>query len=311
MELRHLRYFVTVAEELHFGRAAKRLHMAQPPLSQQIRQLEEELGIVLFHRTSHHVALTEAGAVFLNEVRRLLAQLEESCRTVQCVGRGEVGSLRLGFIDSAVYDVLPILLQAYHARFPDVEVVLRQRASWEQIDDIQQQQLDLGIVRPPVPQASLETLTIRQEPFVVVLPRGHSLVEQQQIPLAALAREPFVFFSRHIKTQYVTQVLRLCQQAGFEPRVAQEVYEMQTLVGLVAAGLGVSLVGASTCNLLNQGVVYRPLQESADMAELVLVWRSEDVKETVKAFLDVVHQDVSLCENNIAWFGETGRPPMH
>ena len=210
MELRHLRYFVTVAEELHFGRAAKRLHMAQPPLSQQIRQLEEQLGIALFHRTSHHVALTEAGAVFLNEVRRLLAQLEESCRTVQCVGRGEVGSLRLGFIDSAVYDVLPILLQAYHARFPDVEVVLRQRASWEQIDDIQQQQLDLGIVRPPVPQASLETLTIRQEPFVVVLPRGHSLVEQQQIPLAALAQEPFVFFSRHIKTQYVTQVLRLC-----------------------------------------------------------------------------------------------------
>lgn len=304
MELRHLRYFATLAEELHFGRAAVRLHIAQPPLSQQIRQLEEELGVRLFHRTSHHVSLTEAGAVFLEDVRRMLAQLEEACRTAQRVGHGEAGYLRIGFIDSAVYDVLPTLLQAFRTRFPNVEVVLHQKASWEQIAELHSHMLDVGIIRPPIPATSLETLTIRQEPFVVALPVGHPLAEQKSIPLSALAHEPFVLFSRQIKTHFVAQVLQLCQQAGFEPQIAQEVHEMQTLVGLVAAGVGVSLVVASTRNLLSQGVVYRPIQDVTEVAELALIWRHEDMRETLNAFLSMVRHDLALHENNIASLGE-------
>lgn len=291
MELRHLRYFIAVAEELHFGRAASKLHMAQPPLSQQIRQLEDELGVSLFHRTSHHVSLTEAGKAFLDDVRHILAQLEEACRTTQRIGHGEEGYLRLGFIDSAVYEVLPVLLQRYRSHYPEVEMILRQMSSREQIDALHNNQLDLGILRPPLPDTSLEAFTIRQEPFVVVLSPGHPLVQQKAIPLAVLKEEPFVLFAQQIKTDFVEQVRRLCHQAGFEPRVVQEVQEMQTLVGLVAAGSGVSLVTASTQNLLSRGVAYRPIQDVAENAELVLAWRRDDKKETLQAFLHMVKDE--------------------
>ena len=291
MELRHLRYFVAVAEELHFGRAALKLHIAQPPLSQQIRQLEEELGVALFHRTSHHVSLTEAGKFFLDEVRHIFVQLDEASRTTQRIGNGEEGYLRFGFIDSAIYDVLPGLLQRYRTHFPKVEMILRQMSSWEQIDALRNNQLDLGIVRPPVPNISLEMVTLREEPFVVILPLEHPLANQKRISLSALAEEPFVLFARQIKTDFVEQVRRLCFQAGFEPYVVQEVQEMQTLVGLVASGLGVSLVVASTRNLLNRGVAYRPIEDVTEKAKLVVAWRRDDKKETLQAFLRMVKRE--------------------
>ncbi|HCI78391.1 MAG TPA: LysR family transcriptional regulator [Ktedonobacter sp.] len=285
MEIRHLRYFVAVAEELHFGRAALKLHIAQPPLSMQIRQLENELGVSLFHRTSHQVLLTEAGKAFLDETRAILAQLEEACRTTQRIGRGEVGYLRLGFIDSAVYEVLPVLLQQYRTRYPEVEMMLRQMSSKEQIDALCHNQLDLGILRPPLPDESLEAFTIRQEPFVVVLPLSHPLAQQKDISLSELKEEPFILFTQQIKTDFVEQVRRLCQQAGFEPQVVQDVQEMQTLIGLVSAGFGVSLVVASTHNLLSRGVAYRPIRDATEDAELILAWRRHDTKETLQAFL--------------------------
>lgn len=291
MEIRHLRYFVAVAEELHFGRAALKLHIAQPPLSMQIRQLEDELGVSLFHRTSHQVLLTEAGKAFLDETRAILAQLEEACRTTQRIGRGEVGYLRLGFIDSAVYEVLPVLLQHYRIHYPEVEMILRQMSSREQIDALRHNQLDLGILRPPLSDESLEAFTIRQEPFVVVLPLRHPLAQQKDISLSELKEEPFILFTQQIKTDFVEQVRRLCQRASFEPRVVQNVQEMQTLIGLVSAGFGVSLVVASTHNLLSRGVAYRPIRDATEEAELILAWRKHDTKETLQAFLHIAKNE--------------------
>jgi DNA-binding transcriptional LysR family regulator len=305
MELRHLRYFVTVAEELHFGRAAARLQMAQPPLSQQIRQLEGELGVALLHRTTHHVALTAAGEAFLEEARRTLAQAEEARRTALRVGSGEVGQFRLGFIGSAAYDVLPVLVRAYRVQFAEVEVVLRHMSTAQQLDALHGRTLDVGILRPPVPRATLATLTVRREPFVVAVPAGHPWACSRRIHLAALAQEPFILFPQAMQKDYNAQVLALCRRAGFEPRVGQEVTEMLTLVGLVAAGLGISLVPASTRNLLSKGVVYRPLQGAQELAELVLAWRREDASEVVNGFLSVVRHAIDSKSGNVASVGDS------
>lgn len=295
MELRHLRYFVAVAEELHFGRAAARLHIAQPPLSQQIRQLEAELGVVLLHRTTHYVTLTAAGRAFLDEAQRILAQVEGATRTAQRVGHGEVGRLRLGFIDSAVYGALPAVIRAYRAQFPHTRLVLRQVASPLQREALVNDRLDVGFLRPPAPEAELAHITLQRESFVAAVPIGHALARRRSLTLAELAEEPFILFTPTIRTDFVIQARRLCQQAGFEPVVAQEVAEMQTLVGLVAAGLGISLVPASTRTLFSRHVRYLPLADVTEQAELTLAWRREGLSEVAREFVRVA-QGLALAD---------------
>jgi DNA-binding transcriptional LysR family regulator len=290
IEFRHLRYFVAVAEELHFGRAAERLHIAQPPLSQQIRQLENELGFQLFHRTKRSVALTEAGTVFLQESRRLLYQLEQAIQTGRQVSRGEQGQLVIGFVSSAAYNVLPPILRSFRAAFPEVKLELHELTTDHQLQWLSDRRLDVGLVRPPIDDPLLQVQTIFQEPLVLALPDRHLFAQEPMISLKAIAAEPFILFPRSLAPGLYDQIISLCQRAGFSPTVVQEAIQMQTIISLVAAEIGIAIVPVSLKNLQRTGVIYKPLQEETPQAEVAIVCRKLDVTPTVQRFLDLATQ---------------------
>ena len=299
MELRHLRYFTAVAEELHFGRAAAKLHMAQPPLSQQIKQLEEELGFLLFHRTKRSVQLTAAGERFLGETRLIFQRLEQAIATGRRTSRGELGELSIGFVGSASYSVLPLILQQFRQRCPQVELTLRELTTNVQLEALRENRIDIGFVRPPIQGEGFAQQPILQESLVVALSEGHRLVGEQAergstaeacISIADLAAENFILFPRPLAPGLYDQVIALCQQGGFSPRVVQEAVQMQTIVGLVAAEIGIALVPESLRNLQRSGVVYLPLREATPQAEIALVWREGDLSPTVQQFLEMINQ---------------------
>jgi len=287
MELRHLRYFVAVAEELHFSRAAARLRIAQPPLSQQIRHLEHELGVALFNRTRRHVELTAAGRAFLEESRRMLAQAERAARIAQRVGGGEVGQLAIGFVPSADLDLLPRVLRVFGARFPDVELELQTLLPAAQVDALLGGAIQVGIVRMPLAGRGLVVEPIESEPLVAVLPARHRLARQSEIELADLAGDTILMFPRHVAPGYYDVLISAYRGAGFTPRVLHP-GSMQTNLALVSAGMGVSLLPASIRNLRRTGVVYRPLAPPVPTVELAVVWRRDERAPVVTAFLDVV-----------------------
>jgi DNA-binding transcriptional LysR family regulator len=293
MELRHLRYFVTVAEELHFGRAAQRLQIAQPPLSQQIRQLEEELGVQLFHRTKRSVQLTEAGQLFLEEASQILTRAEQAIQIVQRADRGETGRLTLGFVGSATYSVLPVVLKVFRRRFPEVLVSLYEMTTTQQVQALHEDRIHLGFVRPPIYEQELMIESILKEPFVAVLPEFHRLANETQISLLTLANDPFILFPRYLGSGFYDQIVNMCQQVGFQPQVAQEAIQMQTIISLVAAELGVALVPASVQNLQRVGVVYKALAESTSQVELAMVWRPDKISSVLQKFLEVTRQVAS------------------
>ena len=288
MELRHLRYFITVAEELHFGRAAQRLHIAQPPLSQQIRQLEEELGVILFHRTKRSVQLTDAGQVFLEEAKQVLIQAAQAVQAAQRASRGEIGQLVVSFVSSAAYNVLPKILQAFRARFPEVNLALHELTTDKQLQGLRDGWIDVGFLRPPIEDDTLSLATIFQESLVVALPEIHPLSRQPQVPLKALINEFFILFPRPLGPKLYDQIVGLCQQAGFSPNVVQEAIQMQTIVSLVAAEIGIALVPASVQNLQRRGVIYKAIQEATPKAEIAVIWRSNDLSSVLHQFLNVV-----------------------
>ncbi len=287
MELRHLSYFIAVAEELHFGRAAARLHLAQPPLSRQIRQLEAELGVPLFERDKRHVRLTDAGAVLLGEARAVLAHAEQAAHAARRAARGEVGTLAVGFIGAASYSVLPGIVQAFRARFPGVELVLQEMTTAEQLQALRGGQIRAGLVRPPVADAALAAETVLREPLVVALPAVHPLAAQRRVAIAALAGEPWVLFPRRLAADLYDQILGLCERAGFRPRLAQEAMQMQTVARLVGAGIGVSLVPRSVQTLHSAGVAYRPLRDATAAVEMAVAWRRDDSSPLLRQFLAV------------------------
>jgi DNA-binding transcriptional LysR family regulator len=290
MELRHLRYFIAVAEELHFGRAAARLHIAQPPLSQQIRHLEEELGVPLFTRTKRRVQLTEAGQVFLAEARQTLAQAEQAVRAAQRAHRGEIGRLAVGFVSSATAEVLPAILRMFRARFPEVELTLHELVTSQQVHALRQGRLQMGFLRPPVHDDALALETVLREPLVVLLPNTHDLASRRQIPLSALAHESFILPPHTPGFGLRDHVQQVCQAVGFSPRVSQEALQFQAIIGLVAAGLGISVVPASVRLLRQQGVVYRALQDQTPLREMAIAWRRDDTSSVLQAFLGVVRE---------------------
>ncbi|HEY9623409.1 MAG TPA: LysR family transcriptional regulator [Crinalium sp.] len=287
MELRHLRYFVTVAEELNFSRAAERLHIAQPPLSQQIRNLEEELGVQLFERTKHRVALTAAGQLFLHDAQQTLLQAERAIQTAQRANRGEIGRLMIGFASSIAYSVFPTILRRFREQFPDVELVLTELNTRLQLEGVHDGSIDVGFVHLPVVDQELNFLTVLEEPLVVALPENHPLANVPTISLSALAQEPFVLFPRHLACGFYDQIVSICQRSGFSPNVIQEAKLMQTIVCLVAGGLGVSLVPASLQNL-RTGVIYKPLQEQSPTLKTAMVWRPQDASPILREFIHVV-----------------------
>lgn len=288
MELRHLRYFVTLAEELHFGRAAERLHIAQPPLSQQIRQLEVELGFQLFHRTKRTVQLTEAGQVFLGEVQQIFQQLDRAIQVGRKTSRGEMGQLVVGFVSSTAYNVLPTILRTFRTHVPDVSLELHELSTEQQLQWLREGRIDVGFLRPPIDEDTFSVATIYQEPLVVALPEAHPLANGASVSLRSLSSELFIFFPRSIAPGLYDQIISLCQQADFSPTVAQEAMQMQTIVSLVAAEMGIAIVPESLQHLQRTGVVYKAIQEPTSKVAIAMIWRCNDTSLTVQRFLEVV-----------------------
>jgi DNA-binding transcriptional LysR family regulator len=290
MELRHLRYFVTLAEELHFRRAAERLHIAQPPLSQQIRLLETELGFQLLHRTKRTVQLTEAGQVFLAESRRILKQLEQAIEVGRQISRGELGQLVIGFVSSAAYNILPEILRTFRTCVPAVALELHELTTEQQLHWLRERRIDVGFVRPPVEDDALSSQVIFEEPLMVALPEAHPLASPAQVSLRSLSNQPFILFPRYLAPGLYDQIISLCQQADFSPTVAQEAIQMQTIVSLVAAQMGVAIVPASLQNLQRTGVVYKALQEPTPKVAIAVIWRRHDPSAAVQRFLEIARQ---------------------
>lgn len=285
MELRHLRYFVAVAEELHFGRAARRLNVSQPPLSFQIRQLETALGTPLFVRTHRRVELTPAGTAFLDGARRTLAEAEKSVAAAQRAGRGEVDVLRVGFTDSAALAGLPEIVRAFRAAHPSIHLELTESTSQGQVDAVERDEIDVALVRGPVVSTNSRTEVVRREPFLGALPSGHRLAARRTLTIAALRNEAFVLFPRALAPAFHDLIVGLCLRAGFEPHVEHESADYQTILSLVAAGIGLTIIPASVSNLRRVGVEFRPLRGLKATAELTLVYRPHRLSRPLEAFL--------------------------
>jgi DNA-binding transcriptional LysR family regulator len=284
MELRHLRYFVVVAEELHFRRAAERLHMSQPPLSQQIRALEEEVGATLLSRNQRRVELTAAGAAFLVRAREILGAVEDAALEARRVQRGEVGRLAVGFVGSAMYSFVPELLRAFRDRYPDIRLRLHELGTTEQLRQLENGRLDVGFMRLPVARPELQVETVLEEEVVAALPEAHPLAAKTQLRLVDLEGQPLVLLTRSGAPGLRAALARAIDQLGGEDVITQEVAEMQTVIGLVAAGAGISLVPESVRALKREGVTYRPLDGDAPLVRLEMASRRADGSPVLAAF---------------------------
>ncbi len=277
MELRRIQYFVAVAEEAHFGRAAERLRMAQPPLSQQIKALEAEMGVTLFRRTTRKVELTAAGARFLQRAREILAAVDHAVAEAGQVAEGMLGRIAIGFTGSATYDLLPSLIRVLRADLPGIELDIHgEMLTPDQVAALVEGTLDLGLLRPPVRNAAVDVRVLRREPLIAVLPERHALAGRSQVKLADLSDDPFITYpSRHRSVVYEA-VIDACERAGFVPGNVHEVAETSTLVSFVAAGLGVALVPASVQHLRITGAIYLPLAGTTQEVELALATRADE-----------------------------------
>lgn len=274
MELRHLRYFVAVAEELSFTAASVRLRVAQPSLSQQIRDLERQVGAALFVRTSRRVELTAAGAAFLEDARAILAQAAAAEAQARAIGRGQLGSVDIGMTGSVLLGPLGPLVTAFAARFPRVTVRLHEMPPRDQQAALHARRTDISFVRRPAEDSDLAVELAWSETVALALPEGHALAGRERIALPALREESFVFL-RLEDSLFARYLRECCVQAGFLPRISQQVVEAYSLTSLVAAGLGIALVPESVRVLARPGVVYRPLDEPAPRADVHMVYRPE------------------------------------
>jgi len=288
MEFRHLRYFLALSEELHFGRAARRLNISQPPLSLNLRQLEESIGARLFHRNSKEVRLTAAGRAFVPAARALLDQAAEAGRHAREVDRGFEGRLRIGLVSSMLYRGLPELLREFQARHPQLRVVLRELNSQDQVMELMHGQLDAGFVHTMRVPTDMSRLLFSTEPFVCCLPAAHPLAGARRLALKRLQEEPFVMFSRAASPDYYERVLAICSAAGFYPEVRHEVRHWLSVVTLVAQGLGVALVPAALKRSGIPGAVFVPVGTATARSEAFCVWRSADDNAGLQAFVEAV-----------------------
>jgi len=280
MELRHLRYFVAVAEELNFRRAAERIHISQPSLSAQIRQLEKEIGAQLLNRDTHQVSMTAAGEYFLESSRRLLNDSEDTINTAQRISSGEIGKLTVGFIDSLGHDLVPRILHAFHQNFPEVELNLQQMDTTDQIRELSARALDVGFLGLGLPEATpdLQLALIDEEPLMAALPEGHLLLQDnpKSISVSALADENFYLADRQSAPLYNPWILVLCQQAGFTPNVIKETGAHVVVLGYIAAGLGVTILPAQFARMATAGVRFIPLVPPVAAYRYYIAWPSKN-----------------------------------
>lgn len=290
IELRHLRYFLAVADTLHFGQAAERLGMSQPPLSQQIRQLEQLLGAQLFVRSHRRVQLTEAGALLQAKARSILQRVEAAVDEVQRVQRGEVGELHIGLTRATpLVPQIPRAIFSYRARYPQVSLDLREMNTLQQIDALLERKLDVGIIRRRTLPAELVAHSLFTDPLALVLHRGHPALHGQDptttvLSLARFAQEPFVGFHRSVGAGIHDQMIALCAAAGFTPRIVQEAGEASTLISLAAAGLGAAILPASCDHIQVDDACFVALADQGAHSEIQLAWRREGVTPLIRNF---------------------------
>jgi DNA-binding transcriptional LysR family regulator len=307
MELRQLRSFVVVAEEMNVGRAATRLHLTQPSLSRQIAALERDLGVELFARVKRRFVMTAAGETFLAEARDLLRRSDEAVRAAQRTQRGELGSLRLRFVQSATFEPLPQILGAFREAYPEVVLDLESLTTLRQTEALRDGRIDVGLLRPavPVPVGSagsasgkdgtvvrlapgLVSRVVAEDQLVAVLPARHRLVRRRRVRLAELAEEPFVLYSRPSGPAVHDTIVGFCRAAGFTPRIEQEAADVQTIVSLVAAGLGVSLLISPTPPSNPDAVVYRELSDDLPPWPLSVAWSPDNRSPVLARFLELI-----------------------
>jgi DNA-binding transcriptional LysR family regulator len=289
MDLRQLRYFVAVAEERHFGRAAARLHMAQPPLSQAIRQLEAELGVELLHRTTRRVDITDAGAAYLERARTILADVDEAAQHARRVAAGAVGHLTLGCVGSATYSLLPALSRHLSTELPGIDFSFRgEMLAPDQVEALREGTIDVALLRPPVADLALAVTTLRRDPLVVALPADHPLAAHSQVSAAALAGADLIVHSAQRRSVMYDVVLAVLHDAGVEPHIRHEVGETSTLITLVAGGLGVAVVPEPVTALALEGVVYRPLVRPTASVDLAVAYRADRTESHLARTVEVI-----------------------
>jgi len=291
---------VAVAEELHFGRAAARLHISQPPLSQQIRSLESELGLSLLRRTNRRVELTEAGRVFLEGARRTLDVANQSVREARNVHEGETAELTLGFIDSSIYGFMPAVLRSFREQHPSVRVVIRALSSAEQVEKLERGEIQVGILRPLRVSSRLVIEELGRERLMVALPQGHRLASKKELHIKDLKDEPLVFFRRDFAPAVYDRIMGMFHREGQTPDIAQEACEQYTLLGLVAAGLGFSIAAEGMRQWQNEGIVYRPLAHPSAWVPVAVAWRRGDRSEPVRWFVETARARGSAALDAIA-----------
>jgi DNA-binding transcriptional LysR family regulator len=292
MDLRHLKYFLAVAEELNIGRAATRLHISQPPLTRQIRALEEELGVELFVRTAKGVELTQAGEMFKEEATNIRMLVEAAIDRVQRAGEGKLGRLDVGIFGSAIYDLIPKLLQDFNRRLPGVNIVLHTMTKSEQIEALLQRRITIGFNRMTQPVPGIGRELVATERLFAVLPTDHPLAALEAVPIRTLAEHPLVVFPTVGRPNFIDRVLDLCKEQGFEPTVAQEVGDAVTGIALVARGFGITLIPESAATSLQvRGTTFRPLADAPQaVVDLSCLYRASDQSPLLKSFLAVVRE---------------------
>ncbi|NKZ02312.1 LysR substrate-binding domain-containing protein [Actinomadura latina] len=293
MDLRHLRYFVAVAEELHFGRAAERLTMAQPPLSQAIRRLESELGVELLHRSTRRVDLTDAGRGYLARARKILGEVDEAAHEARRVAAGAVGHLAIGCVGSATYSLLPAISRGLSLELPGVDFSFRgEMLAPDQATALRTGEIDLALLRPPAADPFLTVLPLRRDRLVVAVPADHPLAALPQVEVADLPGADLIVHSADRRSVMYDVVLGLFRDAGVEPRIRHEVGETSTLITLVAGGLGVAVVPEPVTALALEGVAYRPLAGPAADVELAIAHRTDRTEPHLARAVSVIRKIV-------------------
>lgn len=302
MELRHLRYFVAVAEELHFGHAAERLNMTQPPLSQQIHQLEEELGAALFRRHARGVALTDAGKVFLERARTILADATHAAEDARRADRGEFGELRLALTFNAAWKALPAIVRRYRDLYPAVRLHLDEMATGEQIDAFHAGQIDAGFLNLPIPDQEFQWRAVGRDRIVAAVPAGHSLATRGRVALDELAELDWLCAPRHVSPKVHDRIAAAFEAAGRVPRIAQEARYSWTLLAFVAAGMGFALVSSNMASVRREGVAFVEIEGDVGLElELALAWRRDAASAVLGGFVAVAEAWAS--ENYTALLG--------
>ncbi len=288
MDLRQLRYFVAVAEELHFTRAARRVHVAQPTLSHQVGLLEKELGVTLLTRSKRHVELTHAGRIFLNEAQRLLRSADDAVQAAQSAQAGRLGQLVVVCGPTAAYAGLLGMLELYRRRSPQVDLHLLESLVLDAVVTVEQGNADVGLVVPYFESSLLKRETVLELPLLAALPKSHPLAAASSVSLQQLSTDPFILFGQRRGSGFFQRVLGICHACGFTPRVLEAMEHMHTLLYMVGAGYGVSLVPATLTPADRPEVALVPLRESAATLELGMIWRFDQTSPLVLGFLDAV-----------------------